>query len=61
METYKNDYTKKEDELLWELHKIRHNLHKKWINKSLTERNKTIKDEYEKRKKKWLKKTKATA
>ncbi len=27
METYKNDYTKKEDETLWEIHEIRHALH----------------------------------
>ena len=28
MEIYKNDYTKKEDEALWELHETRHKLHK---------------------------------
>ncbi len=27
MEIYKNDYIKSEDELLWELHEIRHELH----------------------------------
>ncbi len=28
METYKNDYSEKEDETLWELHEIRHKIHK---------------------------------
>lgn len=27
METYKNSYAVKEDEVLWELHEIRHSLH----------------------------------
>ncbi|MFZ4854920.1 MAG: hypothetical protein ACOYL3_00860 [Desulfuromonadaceae bacterium] len=27
METYKNSYSVKEDEVLWELHEIRHELH----------------------------------
>lgn len=29
MEIYKNDYKKEEDETLWELHEIRHELHHK--------------------------------
>ena len=58
METYKNDYTKQEDELLWEIHNIRHDLHKKWFNKSLEERNQSIKAEYEKRKQEWKNKNK---
>ncbi len=36
---YKNDYTKKEDVVLWELHEIRHKLHKDFKNKSLEEIN----------------------
>ncbi|MBU4320825.1 MAG: hypothetical protein KJ739_07035 [Nitrospinae bacterium] len=28
MEVYKNDYERHEDEALWEMHKIRHQLHK---------------------------------
>lgn len=39
MEIYKNDYTKKEDETLWELHEIRHKLHKELKNKSIDEIN----------------------
>ena len=34
MATYKNDYSKKEDPMLWEIHEIRHKLSKKY--KSLT-------------------------
>ncbi|MBI5408331.1 MAG: hypothetical protein HZA14_03090 [Nitrospirae bacterium] len=30
METYKNAYRKNEDEALWELHEIRHQLRKKF-------------------------------
>ncbi len=29
MEHYKNDYTKKEDPVLWELHRIRHEIAEK--------------------------------
>lgn len=39
METYKNDYTKKEDEILWELHEIRHKLQKELKNKPVEEIN----------------------
>ncbi|MEW5802285.1 MAG: hypothetical protein AB1847_09290 [bacterium] len=35
METYKNDYTKDEDETLWELHEIRNELYNKFISKSV--------------------------
>lgn len=28
METYKNSYTENEDKTMWELHEIRHKLHK---------------------------------
>jgi hypothetical protein len=40
METYKNSYTKDEDFVLWELHEIRHKLHKRKINQSIEDRNK---------------------
>jgi hypothetical protein len=35
MAVYKNDYRKNEDEVLWELHEIRHELHDELKNKSL--------------------------
>ncbi len=28
MKTYKNDFSKTEDETLWEIHEIRHSVHK---------------------------------
>ena len=40
METYKNSYTEKEDYALWELHEIRHKLHKRRKNKTIDEINK---------------------
>ena len=40
MATYKNDYTKEEDHTLWELHEIRHALHKKIKSKSADQINK---------------------
>ena len=58
METYKNDYTKQEDELLWEIHNIRHSLHEKWEGKSIEERNNVIKKIFTERKKEWEKKQK---
>lgn len=39
MGTYKNDYTKEEDRMLWELHEIRHSLHDELKNKSIKEIN----------------------
>ena len=39
MATYKNSYTEKEDSLLWELHEIRHRLHKSRKQKSIQEIN----------------------
>ena len=33
MEAYENDYKKHEDEVLWEIHKIRHQLHKEFKGK----------------------------
>jgi hypothetical protein len=44
METYKNGYTVKEDEVLWELHEIRHELHKDLQKKPLTEINRGARD-----------------
>ena len=40
METYENSYSKNEDYTLWELHEIRHRLHKARKNKSIDEINK---------------------
>ena len=40
METYKNDYTKNEDQTLWELHEIRNNLHQQRRFKSIERINK---------------------
>ncbi len=54
MAAYKNDYSKKEDELLWELHEIRSKLHKKWSKKSIAERNEEIKKIIQKKKQEWL-------
>jgi hypothetical protein len=34
MATYKNDYDKEEDEMLWELHQIRREIHLDFKNKS---------------------------
>ncbi|MBT3272446.1 MAG: hypothetical protein HN368_04770 [Spirochaetales bacterium] len=39
METYKNDYTKEEDEVLWELHEIRHQIHEDNAQKTYAEIN----------------------
>lgn len=39
MGTYKNDYTKDEDEALWEIHEIRKKLNKDLKNKSVEEIN----------------------
>ena len=50
METYKNDYLKEEDEMLWELHEIRHEIHEEWKDKSIEERNRYLNQLYEKRK-----------
>ena len=50
METYKNDYTKEEDEVLWELHEIRHEIHKENEGKTLEEINSKAKASFEKNK-----------
>ncbi len=39
METYKNSYDRNEDAMLWELHEIRHELHKEISRKSIEEIN----------------------
>jgi hypothetical protein len=39
METYKNSYDRNEDMMLWELHEIRHELHKEFSRKTLEEIN----------------------
>ena len=39
METYKNSYDKNEDVMLWELHEIRHELHKELSHKPVEEIN----------------------
>lgn len=39
MGTYKNSYSVKEDQVLWELHEIRHILHEEQKNITLDERN----------------------
>jgi len=47
METYKNCYSVKEDEMLWELHEIRHKLHNELIDTPLSEFNTDAKDFFE--------------
>ena len=39
MAIYKNDYTKEEDETLWELHEIRHKLSEERKSKTIEEIN----------------------
>ncbi len=46
MGIYKNDYTKSEDETLWELHEIRHELHKKLKSKTIDQINNKALDKY---------------
>lgn len=40
MEMYKNSYDKNEDLMLWELHEIRNQLHKKFSRKTIEDINK---------------------
>ena len=40
METYKNDYRKEEDRMLWELHEIRHQLTEEHKSMTIVEINK---------------------
>lgn len=46
METYKNSYTVKEDEVLCELHEIRHELHEELKKKQLDEINKGARETF---------------
>lgn len=46
MEIYKNDYTKEEDETLWEIHEIRRKLHKHWKTKTIEQINKEGVEKY---------------
>ena len=39
METYRNSYDRNEDAMLWELHEIRHELHKEISRKTVDEVN----------------------
>lgn len=48
METYKNDYTKDEDELLWEIHNIRHELTKEIETQTVESINKKYVNIYQK-------------
>ena len=51
MGIYKNDYTKDEDETLWELHEIRHKLYNELESKTLDEINNSALAKY----RNWLK------
>ncbi|MEI6207988.1 MAG: hypothetical protein WCP20_14495 [Desulfuromonadales bacterium] len=46
METYKNSYSVKEDEVLWELHEIRHRLHEELKMKPLAEINRAARESF---------------
>jgi hypothetical protein len=47
METYKNSYSVQEDQVLWELHEIRHELHEELKNRPLAEFNKEARELFE--------------
>jgi len=47
METYNNSYSVKEDEVLWELHEIRHSLHAELKNRTLDEINRAARASFE--------------
>lgn len=51
MATYKNDYSQTEDETLWEIHEIRHKIHKKINLEGLTEFNENVRTRFNNRKK----------
>lgn len=44
MATYNNSYTRTEDQTLWELHEIRHELHEELKNSPLDQRNRGARD-----------------
>ena len=39
MGTYKNDYNRKEDQMLWEIHEIRHELSNEYVSMTVKEIN----------------------
>jgi len=47
MATYKNRYTKQEDEILWELHNIRHRLHRELKGKRIHQINRKALAKYD--------------
>ena len=47
METYKNDYTQEEDEVLWELHEIRNKLYKTLKSKPVAQINEDAMKKYQ--------------
>jgi hypothetical protein len=51
MEIYKNDYTKEEDEALWEIHEIRRKLNTDLKNKTVEQINKDALEKFTKWKK----------
>ncbi len=55
METYKNDFTKQEDESLWEIHEIRHQLSKEYDSMTIDEINKRASDYWKEIKKRKVK------
>jgi hypothetical protein len=44
MGTYRNDYTKEDDYMLWELHEVRHELQQEYKTMSLDEINERAKN-----------------
>ena len=58
METYKNDYRKEEDEMLWELHEIRHQLFTEYKKMTIDEINEKANILMENAKKKYSQKEK---
>ena len=57
METYNNSYNENEDYMMWEIHEIRHKLHKERKNKSLEEINREALNKFSQ----WQKETDAVA
>jgi hypothetical protein len=47
MEVYKNSFDKNEDMMLWELHEIRHELHKEITQKSVEQINREALKEFQ--------------
>ncbi len=46
LKAYKNDYTKEEDELLWEIHEIRHTLNETLSQKTIDQINRDALGKY---------------